>query len=168
MWTIILPAVGYGCEIWFLTLREEPRLRVSDNRVLKKIFVLKRDEVKGGWRKLHNKGLHNLYSSPSVIRIIRSRRVRWAGHVARMGEKRNVHRLLVEKPEGKRPLGRPRCRWTNNINMDPIDRIVWCGLDWTGSGWGQMESYFKHGNERSGSIKCWETILWLHNWRALK
>jgi hypothetical protein len=69
----------------------------------------------GGWRKLHNKELHNLYSSPSIIRIIKSRRMRWAGHVSRMGEKRNVYRILVGKPEGKRPLGRLRRRWTDNI-----------------------------------------------------
>jgi hypothetical protein len=72
----------------------------------------------GGWRKLHNEELHNLYSSPSIIRIIKSRRMRWAGHVARMGENRNVYRLLVGKPEGKRPLGRPRRRWIDNIKMD--------------------------------------------------
>jgi hypothetical protein len=82
-----------------------------ENRMLKKIFGPKRDGVTGGWRKLHNKELYNLYSSPSIIRIIKSRRMRWAGHVARMGEKRNVYRLLVEKPEGKRPLERPRRRW---------------------------------------------------------
>jgi hypothetical protein len=74
--------------------------------------------VTGGWRKLHNEELHNLYSSPNIIRIIKSRRMRWAVHVARMGEKRNVYRLLVGKPEGKRPLGRPRRRWMDNIKMD--------------------------------------------------
>jgi hypothetical protein len=77
---------------------------VFENRVLRRIFELKRDGVTGGWRKLHNEKLHNLYSSPSIIQIIKSRRKRWAGHVARMGEKRNVYRLLVGKPEGKRPL----------------------------------------------------------------
>jgi hypothetical protein len=79
--------------------------------VLKKIFGLKRDEVTGEQRKLHNNQLHDLYSSPSIIRIIKSRRMRWAGHVARMGAKRNAYRLLVGKPEGRRPLGRPRRRW---------------------------------------------------------
>jgi hypothetical protein len=88
--------------------------------------------VAGGWRKLHNEELHNLYSSPSIIRIIKSRRMRWAGHVAGMGEKRNVYRLLVGKPEGKRPLGRPRRRWIDNIKMG--DRSECCGLDWSGSG----------------------------------
>jgi hypothetical protein len=89
---------------------EEHRVRVFENRVLRRIFGPKRDEVTGEWRKLHNKELHYLYSSPSIIRIIKSRRMRWAGHVARMGEKRNAYRLLVRKPEGKRPLGRPRRR----------------------------------------------------------
>jgi hypothetical protein len=74
--------------------------------------------VTGGWRKLHNEELHNLYSSPSIIRIIEFRRMRWAGHVARMEEKRKVYRLLVGKPEGKRPIGRPRCRWMDNVKMD--------------------------------------------------
>jgi hypothetical protein len=82
--------------------------RALENRVLRRIFGPRRDEVKGEWRKLHNEELRNLYSSPSIIRIIKSRRVRWAGHVARMGEKRNAYRLFVGKPEGKRPLGRPR------------------------------------------------------------
>jgi hypothetical protein len=97
--------VQYGCETWSLTVREEHTLRVFENRVLRRIFGRKRDGVTGGWRKLHNEELHNLYSSPSVIRIIKSRRMRWAGHVARMGEKKDVHRLLVGKPERKRPLG---------------------------------------------------------------
>jgi hypothetical protein len=85
------------------TLREEHRLRV-----LMKIFRPKRDEVTGGWRKLHNEKFHSLYSKPSIIKIIKSRRMRWAEHVARMWAKRNAHRILVGKPEGKRPLGRPR------------------------------------------------------------
>jgi hypothetical protein len=99
-------------------------------RVLRRIFGPKRDEVTGGWRKLHNEELHNLYSSPSIIRIIKSRRMRWAVHVARMGEKRNAYRMLVGKPEGKRPLGRPRRRWVDNIKIDLRDRMGWCGLDW--------------------------------------
>jgi hypothetical protein len=91
---------------------------VFENRVLRRIFGPKRDGVTGEWRKLHNEELHNLYSSPSIIRIINSRRMRWAVHVARMGEKRNVYRLLVRKPEGKRPLGRPRRKYADNIKMD--------------------------------------------------
>jgi hypothetical protein len=108
----------YGCKTWSLTLREENRLRVFENKVLTRIFGPKRIEVIGGWRKLHNQELRDLYSSPSIIRIIKSRRMRWAGHVARMGEKSNVYRLLVGKPEGKRPLGRPRRGWMFNMTMD--------------------------------------------------
>jgi hypothetical protein len=93
--------VLYGCETWYLTLKEEHRLRVFEKRVLRRIFGPKRDDVTGGWRKLHNEDHHNLYSSPSIIRMIKSRRMRWAGHAARMGEKRNAHRILVGKPDGK-------------------------------------------------------------------
>jgi hypothetical protein len=96
--------VLYECETWSLTLREEHILRLFENRVLRRIFGPKRDEVTGEWRKLHNDELHDLYSSPSIIRIIKSRRIKWAGHVARMGEKRNAYILLVERPEGTRPL----------------------------------------------------------------
>jgi hypothetical protein len=94
---------------------------VFENRVLRRIFGPKRDRVTGRWRKLHNEELHNLYPSPSIIRIIKSRRMRWVGNVARMGEKRNVYRILVGRPEGKRPLGRPRRRWINNIKMDLLE-----------------------------------------------
>jgi hypothetical protein len=94
------------------------RQRVFENRVLRRIFGLKRDEVTGGWRKLHNEELHSLYSSPSTIRMIKSRRMREAGHVARIGETRNAYRILVGKPEGKTPLGRRRYRWVDNIKMD--------------------------------------------------
>ncbi|KAJ4447071.1 hypothetical protein ANN_09060 [Periplaneta americana] len=116
--TVILPVVLYSCETWTLTLREEHRLRVFENKVLRNIFGAKRDEVAGEWRKLHNAELHALYSSPDIIRNIKSRRLRWAGHVARMGESRNVKRVLVGRPEGKRRLGRPRRRWEDNIKMD--------------------------------------------------
>jgi hypothetical protein len=105
MQTIILPVVLYGCETWSLTLREEHRLRVFENRVLWKIFGSKRDEVIGGWRKLHNEELHYLHSSPRIIRMMKSMRVRWAGRLARMGEKMNAYRVLVGKPEGKEDLG---------------------------------------------------------------
>jgi hypothetical protein len=93
------------------------------------MFGPKRDEVTGGWRKLRSEELHNLYSSPSIIRMIKSSRMRWAGHVARMGAKRNACRILVGNPEGKRPLGRPRRRWVNNIKMD-LGEIGWDGVDW--------------------------------------
>jgi hypothetical protein len=122
--------VLYGCETWFLTLREEHRLRVFENRVLRRIFEPKRDEVMGDCRKLHNEELHNLYSSPN--RMIKSRRMRWAGHVARIGEKRNAYRILVGKPEGKKPLGRPRRRWVDSIKID-LREIGWDGMVWTGS-----------------------------------
>jgi hypothetical protein len=117
---------------------EEHRLRVFENRVLRRIFGPKRDEVTGEWRKLHNEELHDLYSSPSIIRIIKSQRMRLAGHVARMGEKRNAYRLLVRKPEGKRPLGRPRRRWVDNIRMDlgEVDGVMWTGLVWLRIGTG--------------------------------
>jgi hypothetical protein len=111
--------------------REERKLRVFENRVLRRIFGQKRDRVTGGWRKLHNEELHNLYSSPSIIRIIKSRRMRWVGHVARTGEKRNVYRLLVGKPEGKKPLGRPRHRWIDKIKMDRLE-IGLSVVDWIG------------------------------------
>jgi hypothetical protein len=102
-------------------LREEHRLRVFENSVLRRIFGPKRDEVTGI--------LHRLYSSPSIIRMINSRRMRWTVHVARMGEKRNAYRILVGKPEGKRPLGRPRRRWVDSIRMD-LGEIGWDGVDW--------------------------------------
>jgi hypothetical protein len=108
-------------------LREERKLRVYD-KVLRRIFAAKRDEVTGRWRKLHNEELHDLYSSLSIIRIIKSRRMRWAGHVARMGEKRNAHRLLVGKPEEKTPLGRPRRRCVDNIKMNLLE-TDWGGVD---------------------------------------
>jgi hypothetical protein len=111
----------YGCETWSLTLREEHILRVFENRVLRRIFGPKRDEVTGEWRKLHSEELHNLYSSPDIIRQVKSRRMRWARHVARMGEERNVYKVLVGKPEGNRPLGRPRRRWEDGIRMDLRD-----------------------------------------------
>jgi hypothetical protein len=126
--TIILLMVLYVCKTWSLTLREEHRLRVFENRVLRRIFGPKRDEVTVEWRKLHNEELHDLYSSPSIIRIIKSRRMRWAVHVARIREKRNAYKLLVRKPEGKRPLGRQRRRWVDNINMD-LTEIEWGGVD---------------------------------------
>jgi len=116
--TIILPVVLYGCETWSLTLREERRHRVFDNRVLRRVFGPKRDEVTGEWRKLHNEELRDLYSLPNIVRVVKSRRMRWAGNVEHMGEGRGVHRVLVGKHEGKRPLRRPRRRWVDNIKMD--------------------------------------------------
>ena len=129
--TIILPVVLYGCETWSLKLREERKLRMLENMVLRRIFGTRRDEVTGEWRRLHNEELNDLYSSPNIVRVIKWRRMRWAGHVARMGEERGVYRFLVGKQEGKRPLGRPRRRWVDNIRMDLQE--VECGyIDWIG------------------------------------
>ena len=100
-----------------------------ENSVLRRIFGPKRDEVTGEWRKLHDEELNNLYSSPNIVRVIKSRRMRWAGHVAHMGEGRAVYRVLVGKPEGRRPLGRSWRRWEDNIRMDL--REVGCGcVNW--------------------------------------
>jgi hypothetical protein len=120
----------YGRETWSVTLREEHRLRVFENRVLRGIFGPERDEVTGEWRKWHSGELHNLYSSPDIIRQIKSKSMRWAGHVARMEEGRNVYRVLVGKPEGKRPLERPRRNWEDGIKMD-LREFGWGGV-WSG------------------------------------
>jgi hypothetical protein len=104
---------------------------VFENRVLRRIFGPKRVEVTVEWRKLHDEELRDLYSSPSIIRMIKSRRMRWAGHIARMREKRNASWLLVGKPERKRPLGRPRLRWVDNIRMD-LGEMGWGDVDWIG------------------------------------
>ena len=117
--TIILPVVLYGCEAWSLTLREERKLRVFENMVLRRIFGPRRDEVTGEWRRLHNEELSDLYSAPNIVRVIKSRRMRWAGHVARMGEEKGVYR------------GRHGRRWVDNIRMDLQE--VGCGYtDWIG------------------------------------
>jgi hypothetical protein len=109
-------------------LREEHRLRVFENRVLRRIFGPKREEDRS-WRKLHNDELHSLYSSPNIVRVIKSRRMRWAGHVAQMEEGRGVYRVLVVRVEGKRPLGKPRCRRDESINMD-LRKIGMDGVNW--------------------------------------
>ena len=104
---------------------------VFENMVLRRIFGLRRDEVTGEWRRLHNEELNDLYSSPNIVRVIKSRRMRWAGRVVRMGEGRGVYRVLVGKPEGRRPLGKPRRRWVDNIRTDLQE--VGCGyVDWIG------------------------------------
>jgi len=112
-------------------LREERKLRVFENMVLRRIFGPRRDEVTLEWRRLHNEELNDLYSSPNIVRVIKSRRMRWARHVERMGEERVVYRILLGKPEGRRPLGRSRHRWVDNIRMDLQE--VGCGyMDWIG------------------------------------
>jgi len=115
--------------MWSLTFREERNLRVSENMVLRRIFGPRWDEVTGEWRRLHNEELNDLYSSPNILRVIKSRRMRWAGHVVCMGEERGAYRVLVGKPEGKRPLERPRRRRVDNIRIDLQE--VGCGyMDW--------------------------------------
>jgi len=112
-------------------LREERKLRVFENMVFRRIFGPRKDEVTGEWRRLHNEELNDLYSSPNIVRVIKSRRMRWAGLEAHMSEEREVYRVLVGKPEGRRPLGRPRRRWVGNIRMDLQE--VGCGyMDWIG------------------------------------
>jgi hypothetical protein len=119
----MLSVVLYGCETWYQTLREEHRLRVFENRALKTLFGPKNAEVMGSWRKLHNEELHNLYSSTNMIRMIKSKRMRWAGNVAHMREKMNAYRILIGKP-----LGRPRHRCEDNIKLD-IRKIGCGGMD---------------------------------------
>ena len=123
--TIILPVILYGCEAWSLIAREEWKLRVFDNMVLRRIFGPRRDEVTGEWWRLHNEELNGLYFPPDIVRVKKSIKMRWAGHVARKGVERGAYRVLVRKPEGKRPLGTPRHRWVDNNRMDLQE--VGCG-----------------------------------------
>jgi len=125
---IILPVV-YGCETWLLTLRVECKLRAFESRALRRIFGDKRDEVTGKWRKLRNEGLNYLHSSTNILQVIKSSRMRWAEFVAHMGERRGMYRVLVGKPEGKRPLGKSGHRWENNIKMD-LKEVGCGGMDW--------------------------------------
>jgi hypothetical protein len=133
--TIILPVVMYGCETWSLTLREERRLRVFENRVLRSVFGPKRDEVTGKWRKLHNEELNGLYSLPNIVLVVKSRRLRWAGHVARMGEERGVNRVLVEMSEGDPDVdGRIILRWI----FRKLEEVVGTGWSWLRIGGGHL------------------------------
>jgi len=130
---VIFPTVLYGCGTWSLALTEERRLSVFEHRLLRRLFGPKRDEVTGERIKLHNAEVYDLHSSPHTIRVIKSRKICWVGHVARMRERRGTNRIMMGKHGGWKPLRRPRLRWEDNINMDLQD-----------VGWG-------HGMERSGS-----------------
>jgi hypothetical protein len=131
-----------------------------ENRELRIIFCPKTDEVTEDWRRLHNEELHNFYSSPNIIRMMKSRRMRWAGYVARMGENRNAYRISVGKPGGKRQLVRRRRRWMNNIKIY-LRAIGWCDMDWIDLAQDRdqwREGCCEHGNEPSLSIKCWKIL----------
>jgi hypothetical protein len=135
-------------------MREECRLRVLENRVLRRIFGPRRDEVTGEWRRLHNEELYAVYSSQNIIQVIKSIRMRWGWHVAHMGNSRGAHRFLVGKPKGRSPLGRPRCRWKVNITMD-LREVEWeHRLDRSGSGYRHVVGYCECGDKPSSSINA--------------
>ena len=134
---IILPVVLYGCETWSLTLQAERKLRVFENMVLRRIFGPRGEEITGEWRRLHNDELNDSYSSPNIVRVIKSRKMRWTGHVARMGEESGVYRVLLGKPEGRRPLG--------DLGVDGWIILGWISRRWdvgiwTGLGWPRTET----------------------------
>ena len=124
-----IQAERYSTSLRGLCSLETVFYTISKHIILTRVFGPKRDEVTGEWRKLHNEELSDLYSLPNILRVVKSRTMRWAGHVARMGEGTGVHRVLVGNPEGKRPLGRPRHRWEDNIMMDLQEVEGSCG-DW--------------------------------------
>ena len=124
----MLSVVLYGCETWSLTLREKHGLRVFENRVLRRIFGPMRDEVTGEWRKVHNEELNDLFSSPNIVQVVKSRRMRWAVHVARIAESRGVYRFVVGKTEGKIPFGRLKRRWDDNMMY--LQEVGCGGMDW--------------------------------------
>jgi len=124
-----MSVVLYGCETWYLTFEGGKLLRVFENRVLRRIFGPKMDEVKCEWRKLHNEELNDLFTSPNIVQVLKSRRMSWAGNVAHMGERRGICRILVGKPEGKRPVGRPSHRWEDSIKM-VLQKVGCGGIDW--------------------------------------
>ena len=127
-----------------------------ENRVLRRIFGPGKNEVTGVWRKGHKEKMNDLYTSPNIVQVIKLRRIRWVGHVAHMGERRGVQRVLVRKPEGKRPLGRPRHRWEDNIKMD-FQEVGCRGLDWIKLAQ-YMDRWQALVNELSGAIKCREFL----------
>jgi hypothetical protein len=151
----IIPVVLYGCETWSLTLREEQRLRVLENRMLRRIFAPKRDEVTLGWRKLHNEELHNLYSSPDIIRMIKEDGMVRA--CSTYVEMRNAYKVLTGKPEGKTPLGRPRSRWENNIKID-VRELGWENVDWM---------HLVYGRDRLWALGNTESTFGFHKRRGI-
>jgi len=145
------------CESWSLILREEHALRVFEDRVLRRIFGRKKDEGTGEWRRLHNEELNDLYRSPNINRMIKSRRTGWAGHVARRGERRGVYRVLVRRREGRRPLGSPRHRWEDNIKKD-LQYVGWGGMDWIDLARERWRALVNAVMNRRGSIICWTSL----------
>jgi hypothetical protein len=138
-----LPVVLYGCETWSLIFREEERrLRVFEKWMLRRIFEPKWDEIRGEWRKLHNEELNDFRCSPNIVRVIKTRRVRWVGRVTHVGERRDAYRFVAGKSEGKRPLGRPRHRWEDNskVDLQGVGWEAWTGLIWLkiGTGGGHL------------------------------
>jgi len=127
--TTIFSVILCGRETWSITLREGRRLRVYENRVLRRIFGPKRDEVTGEWRNLHNEELNDQYSSPNIVRVVKSRRIRWGGTCSTYEESMGLYRILMGKPKGKRPMGRHRHRWEDNINTG-LQEVGCEGMDW--------------------------------------
>jgi hypothetical protein len=168
--TIILPVRLYGCETWSLTLREEHSLRVCENGVLRRIFGPKMDEVTGEWRKLHTEELNDLYSSPTSCWGVKIENNEVGGSCSTYGDRKGVYRVVVGKPEGKRPLGRLSRRWVDNIKLY-IQEVGCGGMDWVELA--QDRDRCGHlwlRNEPSGSIKwggggiCWLVENWLASW----
>jgi hypothetical protein len=162
--TVILSVVLYGCETWSLTFRQESKLKVLGNWVLRKISGSERDEVSGDWRRSHNEGLHELYSSPNFVGVIESRRVEWVGQLAPLGERRDTYRDLVGRSEGNRRRGRPKLSLKDNIKMTQKRNGMgsWTGLILlrTGTSGGVCEN----DNEISVSIKFGKFLDYLKNY----
>jgi hypothetical protein len=156
--TEVLPRVLYGREVWSLTLRKKHKLKVFENRMLRNIFGPYRDEVRREWRRVHNEEFYALYASPNIIGVIKSRKKTWAGHVARLWYKRGSYRVLVGRPDSKRPLGKRKRRWDDIIKLDLQD-VGWGGMDWIAVAQdGQVADAREFGNEFSGSAKCGKFI----------
>jgi hypothetical protein len=153
--TIILLVVLCGSDTWCVTLREGHRLRVFESRAMRRIRTSERDEVTGEWKRLCNKELYDLYSSPNIMQVIKSRRMRWAGHVAHVGDRKGAYRVLVGRGERRRPLGRPRCRLEDNIKMD-LQALGLGGMEWIDVAQGQVAGTCECSHESLSSTKCGE------------